>query len=133
MVNAMTTKIARFQYDIRNGMTIQDALTKHGLTFLEAFQKTKKPKNQKKKKKKKWVSITEEKYIQSRNNHYYVRKTINGRTRLFGTYKTLEDAVKIRDYCMEHGWKQYSIDKYCEILGIERCKHQNRRRNKRYH
>lgn len=135
----MITKMAKFQYDLQQGMSISEALTKHNLTFKQAFNQSHRPKKPRKKRQsrkrntKNWVNNTGEKYIQSRDGHYYVRKSIKGETRTFGTYRTLEDAVLLRDYCMEHGWKQHSIDRYCEILGIERCTHSHKRLNRRYH
>ena len=43
----------------------------------------------------------------------------------------LEDAVKVRDHCMRHGWKQTKIDEYCKELGVVRCT--DHRSTVRYH
>ena len=75
---------------------------------------------------------TNQRYIGGRSGHYYLRKQVRGKTRMFGTYKTIEDAVRMREHCEKHGWKERSIDQYCKELGIERCIHHNKRKNKRY-
>ena len=75
---------------------------------------------------------TGEKYIAGFNGKYLIRKQYKGKNRLFGVYTTLEDAIKVRDHCIMHGWKQHSIDRYCEELGVERCRHYQKRLNRRY-
>lgn len=46
-----------------------------------------------------------EKYITlSNNGTYCVGKTINGKTHYYGGFKTLEEAIKHRDYCVKKGW-----------------------------
>lgn len=96
-------------------MTIEDALTKHGMTFKEAFDGMPKP-------------LTNggntgvgEKFISKHQGKYIIRKRTKGKTRVFGTYDTLEDAVKVRDYIVEHGWYITKLDEYCEACGVERC------------
>lgn len=71
------------------------------------------------------------KNIQERDGKFYVRRYINGKTRMFGTYRSLEDAKLVRDYLNKYGWKQKSVDSICEKLGVERVKHQ--RNTVRYH
>jgi hypothetical protein len=142
MVNAMTTKLATqrlamFQYDLQHGMTISEALTKHNLTFKQAFQEfhgyQKKNQNRKNGNKQRIEKTTNEQYIYARDDRYYLRKCIKNESKFFGVYRTLEDAIKVRDYCIRYGWKQHSIDRYCEELGVERLKHKYKRRNRRYH
>ena len=116
------TTLTSFQQDLKNGMTIHDALCKHGLTFKQAVLSVSKPRKKQKKNYKQRTHSSNEKYIIGRDGHYYLRKNVNGSTLMFGTYKTLEDAIRMRNHCIEHGWKQKSIDRYCEVLGIERCK-----------
>jgi hypothetical protein len=60
--------------------------------------------------------------IRHKNGRYYVMGSEDDEYKLFGTYETLDDAVKIRDYCKKNGWKRKSVDKYCEILGVKRIK-----------
>ena len=128
MVNVMTTKLKSFQTDLKNGMSIHDALIKHNLTFKQAVETIYKPH-----KPHKTSHPTNEKYILHRDGHYYLRKHTREKLRLFGTYHTLEDAMKVRDYCIKYGWKQHSIDKYCEELGVKRCIHPKKGKNRRYH
>ena len=115
-------KIINFQTDLQNGMSIAEALQKNDVSFKEATERLCHSKPRRKKKKKK-QQLRAAKYIQKRDGKYYVRKTVEGRTVMFGTYRTLEDAIKVRDYCIEHGWYQKRIDAICEKLGVERVKH----------
>lgn len=124
----------QFQEDLRKGMTIQEACTKYGITLDYAFKhmpKTKTRKRNRKITKKQgrprrhknkipYISCNE-KNITCRYGKYFLRKRIRNKERVYGTYETLEDAVKIRDYCNEHGWYVTRIDEYCETLGIKRC------------
>lgn len=116
-----------FQEDLRDGMSIDDALRKYEITLDYAFHTLHKPllytRNPKKKR--------THKYIQERNGKYYVRKQINGKIRTFGTYDSYNNAKRLRDYCIKHGWKQRNVDKYCEELGITRVSHPLN--NARYH
>lgn len=40
------------------------------------------------------------------NKKYRVQKSIDGKPRYFGQFKTLEEAKKVRDELMKNGWKQ---------------------------
>ena len=109
-----------FQEDLRKGLSLEEALKKYGISFKRAMELMPRHHHKSKKKHIKWIS--QAKYIQKRDGRYYLRKTINQKTVQFGTYNTLEDAIKVRDYCVKFGWKQRSIDEYCNILGVERVK-----------
>ena len=130
-------KYLRFQHDINNGLTLTEALTKHGLNFKETFEyfRKKQWKEQKTKPKRKPESASQ--YIQKRNGHYYLRKNVyiprhkKSVTRMFGTYKTLEDAERMREALKKDGWHVTHVDRICRELGIERCTYHNTRA--RYH
>lgn len=47
---------------------------------------------------------TNEKYIQVKDNHYKVQKRIKGKYRIYGSFETLEEAVKYRDFIVSKGW-----------------------------
>ena len=118
-------ELTLFQQDLRNGMTIKEALQKHKITLKQAMHKAEKTyKRPKKPKKQKNI----DRLITHRNNHYYLRKRVNGKQTVFGTYQTLEDAIRMREYCEKHGWEQKSISRYCQELGIERCRGPNKGR-----
>lgn len=125
------TRITDFQNDLQTGMTLNDALIKHDLTLKQVWQELNtniagRPTKKKPYKNNSGLDQTEEKYIYRRNDHYTIRKYSRGKTRMYGVYHTLEDAVLVRDYCEEHGWVQRNIDKYCQELGVSRCKgHRN--------
>jgi len=134
----MINNLILLQADLQKGMSIEEALQKHNLTFKEAFTELDKykmgrPHKNKKQKLKKGAYATGERYIRrTLQGHYYLRKQVRGKMRTFGTYHTLEDAVRMREHCKKYGWKELSIDRYCEELGISRCIHPLKRRNKRY-
>ena len=125
-----------FQTDLQNGMSIQDALMKHNLTLETAFQQLHKQAKTRKHPPKTYTYNASQ-YIQYRGGHYYLRKTVfskkKGRrvTRMFGTYQTLEDAIKMREAQKEIGWKVTHVDRLCKELGITRCTYWNNR--VRYH
>ena len=104
-------KLYAFQSDLQNGMTIEEALQKHELTFREAVEQMPRPKLHDK-------SSTGERYITHNRYGYHVRKKVNGKTRHFGVYPTLKEAVRVRDYCIKYGWhwrQLKSIQKKCGV------------------
>ena len=114
-----------FQHDLQQGMTINEACRKHDITFKYACDNM--GKIQKKKIKPRKSSPTHaSEYIQERNGKYFLRKYVStckrkkSSTVMFGTYHTLEDAIRMREHCKKHGWNQRSVDDYCKELGIER-------------
>ena len=118
-------KLQRFQWDLQDGMTISDACRKHEISFKYACDNM--PKIQKSKIRPKKTSNTfASQYIQHRNGKYHLRKYIpdckrdKSSTVMFGTYYSLEDAIRMREHCKKHGWKKRSVDRYCEELGIKR-------------
>ena len=56
-------------------------------------------------------------YINERDGKYYIRN----KGRWFGTYRTLEDAVKIRDWFITHRWDKRWVNRACEETGVVRC------------
>lgn len=122
--------INEFREDLKTGMSLEECLLKHNTTLKTVFN-SQLPSAGRKKRKKPRKTSHADKYIQKRDGKFYVKKYINGTTKLFGTYRSLEDARLVRDYLLEHGWKQKSVDGICEKLGVERVKHQ--RNTVRYH
>lgn len=120
-------KLQQFQQDLRNGMTLEATLQKHQLTLIEVWTELNRstagrPSEKKQYKNNTGLDPTGEKHIFKRNGRYTLRKYSRGKTRMYGVYRSMEDAVRVRDYCMEHGWVQRNIDRYCKILDVERCK-----------
>lgn len=111
----MKQKLIEFQQDLRNGLTVEEACTKYNIPFNYVF------KNMERINKRQGPNDPQLKYITKRSGHFSVRKTVKGKQIVFGTYSTLEEAIKIREYCEKHGWIKSNIDEYCKILGIERC------------
>ena len=113
--------------DLMN-LPLEEALTKHNVSFEEAFKVFHKHEKQPyniKQSRRRSVDF----YIFNRKDSYTIRKDVNGKVTMFGTYHSLEDAVKVRDVLMEEGWIQSNVDSICQRLGVERKPH--RSRNKR--
>ena len=115
----MNPNLYLIRKDLRNGMSIETVCNKYNITFkklCETFHgyKRKPQKNHK--------TTTPAKYIAHINNRYTIRKNINSKTRIFGTYDRLEDAIIMRDALEEDGWHQTHVDKLCEELGVKRRK-----------
>lgn len=117
--------IIGFQQDLLDGMTINDACLKHEISFKEAVmlahgQPSRKTKKVRHKKNHRGVTVSPAQYIYIRNNTYAVRKSVNGKMKMFGTYNSMEDAIRMRDALKADGWHQTHVDRICEKLGIER-------------
>ena len=97
-------------------MSITDACTKHCISFKEAVALLSKYNPYPKKTK--FVQI-DEPHINKYGNRFIIKKSIKGKLQHFGSYKTLEDAIKVRDYMMEHGWDKSKIKEVKQIVGVE--------------
>ena len=121
----MKKRYKKFQEDLQNGMSIEDACTKHQISFKEAFENMERPQIQghrsvaQMKAQKK--SKTGEQYIRKIKHRYCIYRKVGEKTRYFGAYTTLKDAVKIRDYMGKHGWFIEKLDQYCKECNVERC------------
>ena len=116
--------IREFQQDLNQGMTIEDACRKHKVTFKRAFEilhykdvnkdKIKRPTPRRP------LGNTGEPYIRydEKSGTYMLRKKVNKKFTYFGRYKTLEDAVQVRDYMMTHGWYKHRLDSIRKELGV---------------
>ena len=101
-----------FQDDVKV-MGLDESLIKHNLSLKDAFESCLKS-NWKKKK----SSTTCPRYIQYKGNYYTVRKYKNRKLVYFGKYKTEKDAIKVRDYFMEHGWDKTQLTRVCRLLNV---------------
>ena len=110
-------KYYQFQKDLQKGLRIDEALSNHQLTLLDAFNTL----HQIPMKHKKQI-ISENKYLLIRKQSVQVRKKINGKWECYGSYKKIGDARKLRDHLIEHDWKVNDLDKLCEELDLERAK-----------
>ena len=114
----------KFQQDLQNGMTLETALKKYNLTFKEAVEFTHKPitrrrKGQRTSKKRHYYTKIDTN-ISQKKDAYHVRKQVNGKSKWGGSYNSLEDAQKVRDYLDENGWSIIKINEACKKYGIER-------------
>ena len=107
-----------FQKDLREGMSIDDALKKHNLTLAEALQSV--PLEYKRNNKTNWRDDTRN--IFRRGRHFVIIKKRDGKTKTFGTYDNLKSAKMVRDCLDENGWEQLDVGLICALLGVERLK-----------
>lgn len=122
--------------DLMN-LPLEEALTKHNVSFEEAFKvfhkHEKQPYRRRYSPRKPLSRRSVDFYIFKRKgsykDSYTIRKEVNGKVTIFGTYRSLEDAIKVRNVLMEEGWVQSNVDSICQRLGVERKPH--RSRNKR--
>ena len=49
--------------------------------------------------------LDDTRYIYSVNNSFQLKKSVNGKTKHFGTFKTLEEAIKSRDELIKNNWR----------------------------
>ena len=122
--------IREFQEDLREGMSLEQALKTHNLTFQQALERCPKPTNfdkRKPTKKHKKTIRRAGKYIQQRGKRFYLRKNVKGKMLGFGSYETLNDAEKVRDFLMDNGWNEIKVREACKKYRINvRMKTRNR-------
>ena len=108
--------IQEFQRDLNNGMSIEDACRKHKTTLAKAFEIL----HYKDTNKRKTLGNCGESYIRydETSGTYLLRKRVNKKYTYFGRYKTLEDAIKVRDYMMTHGWYKHRLNSIREELNV---------------
>ena len=116
----MNDTLIDFRDSLRNGMGLWEALEEYNLTLKEAMDHMEKPVT--KIKPRKVVFSTIGPYIYRMGKYYVIQKSIRNHTVSFGRYNNLDDAKKVRDYYLEHGWNRKTLNKVCEELGVERRK-----------
>ena len=119
----MNQVLVDFRKDLKNGLTIDDACRKHGVTFKYVMDNMERPytKNRKPNRRSKCTSTKISLNIyRIGKGGFTIYKSVNSRSQNFGTYRTVEDAIKVRDYFYEHGWDRKELDKVCQDLNIMR-------------
>ena len=61
-----------------------------------------------------------DKYISMKDNHYKITKSFGRFTKSYGTYRTLDDARKVRDCLARLDWDKDYLDLILKRLGVER-------------
>lgn len=98
---------------LRNGDTIDKVCYDYDLTFPELLKRMSSYGSGKKDS----VRYTGERYIMKHYGHYVVRKN----HKYFGSYRTLSDAIKIRDWFMVNRWDRRWVDRACRECRVVRC------------
>ena len=112
----MNSKKIRSQ--LQSGMTIDQVCHEHQITFPELLRLMSKLGNEKKNKKEFHSRPTGQLYISEHYGKYIIRKN----KKHFGTYRSLEDAVRVRDWFMCQRWDKRWVDRACRECGVVRCK-----------
>lgn len=94
--------LSEFQNDLRGGMSIDDALRKHNMTFKEAICKLIGHDNYPRQR----LPNKYGKYIYYMGKRYYVRRRMNNKNVYFGNYETLEEAQERKMELERNGWKE---------------------------
>ena len=110
---------------LRSGETIQNVCQEYQITFKQLcdYMFRLGNINGKKLPKRKGNGIGEfnrtgQLYISERDGKYYIRN----KGKWFGTYRILEEAVKIRDWFIMNGrWDKRWVDRACRECNIRRC------------
>ena len=114
MIRAETLEKA--QKDLQEGMSIFDACVKYHIPFRDLCNCMPRASSGRRN------IRSGEKYIRKQQGHYQIVKSLNGTNQAFGTYDSLEDAVKVREQCIKQGWIQKNVDEYCRQVKVVRRK-----------
>ena len=96
-----------------NGDTINQVCHDYNLTFPELIQRMSSYGSGIKHS----MKYTGEQYIMKHHGHYVIRKS----KKYFGTYKSLGDAITVRDWFMSHRWDKRWVNRACRECNIQRC------------
>lgn len=100
---------------LRDGDSIDKVCSDYDLTFPELMKLMSSYGSAKKKK---IVSAPSgERYIRKHGDAYILRKG----KKYFGRYRTLDDAVVIRDWFLRNRWDKRWVDRACRECNIQRC------------
>lgn len=100
--------------DLRNGLTIGKVCTKYNLSFKELCEILN--------------NVTRGRPVNKSTGEMYITPCSTGDVVLsknnvhYGQYSCVEDAVRVRDYFIFHGWSKRRLDEVCELLGVVRCR-----------
>ena len=103
---------------LQNGETIEEVCQEYGISFkillsLMSSLGSEKDHNRE------VYGRTGHLYIGFKNERYIIRKN----RKHFGTYRTLDDAVKVRDWFICNGrWDKRWVDRACRECGVTRCR-----------
>ena len=94
--------------DLKQGLSLEETLIKHGTNLKEVFHKNYVP-----------GVIDDWTYIQPTPwNTFRVAKTIHGTRKEFGTYKSHNEALTVRNQLMECEWDKSRLPEIWETYGV---------------
>lgn len=97
---------------LKDGKSIDEICSEYNLSFKEVLDIVKKNK---------WGNVPNKTttllYISKSRGKYKLRKC----NKNYGSYNSLEDAKKVRDYFMINGWDSEKLDDICDKLNVNRC------------
>lgn len=110
--------------DLRKGESLEDTLVKHGTNLKEIFKDINKYSPERVKR---TPDSPEWRNIQlTKQNTYRITKTINGHREFYGTYKSFNDAVIVREELIKCNWNIHELPRILERNNIRK---QGRRHN----
>ena len=110
---------ATLRTKLKNGSSIESVCKEYNLTFNELFKLLKKDNEIPRGPNPESSFSTGELYISKRpkgKGKYFLRKN----DVFYGSYKSLEDAKKVRDYFIMHRWDKRKLDEVCRKVGVKR-------------
>lgn len=100
--------------DLRNGMGLEDCLIKHGTNLKDLFNRA-----YVKNSESNCIMIDEWTWIRpTKYNTYRISKYLDGRKVEFGTYKSHNDALIVRNELIKCGWNKHMLPSILERAGV---------------
>lgn len=110
---------ATLRTKLKNGSSIESVCKEYNLTFNDLFKLLKKGTDLPRGPNPEASCSTGELYITKRTKgrkRYFLRKN----DVFYGSYSSLEDAKKVRDYFIMHRWDKRKLDEVCKKVGVKR-------------
>ena len=98
-----------FRDDLRNGMTLENALMKHHFTLLEVFNYCHRRNLD-----------SQYRFIYLGNGTFNIRRYVNGKQEYYACCKELGDAMLVRDKLMECDWDKSQVPRIMEELNEDK-------------
>lgn len=104
--NDITNYIQKRSEEFKNFQKINNRKNTRNRTVTNVGNDKLSTKNKVNKPKSITIHTPDMKYIYKKRNSYVVQRKIEGKDKSFGSYKTVDEAKKIRDLCEKDGWSE---------------------------